>query len=302
MINGIINVYKEAGWTSNDVVCRLRSILRQKKIGHTGTLDPDAVGVLPVCLGHGTKLCDLLTDHEKEYEAQLRLGITTDTLDLSGEVLEEREVTATEEEVIQAVLSMIGSYDQVPPMYSARKVNGKKLYEYARAGIEVERKSKRVTIADIKILSVALPDITFRVRCSKGTYIRSLCEDIGKKLGCGGAMAKLTRTRVGMFAIDQALTLKEVERMVSDQSLMSHITPVDSQFTEYAATLPKSDKVWALLKNGNAVKPNMLRPREEERLTEMGDHVRIYSPEGEFMALYEFDAPKGIYKPFKMFM
>lgn len=173
MINGILNVYKEAGFTSHDVVAKLRGICRQKKIGHTGTLDPEAVGVLPVCLGSGTKLCDMLTDKSKEYEAVLLLGQVTDTQDVTGTVLEEHEVTADEEQAVEAIRSFVGAYEQIPPMYSALKVNGKRLYELARAGKEVERKGRPVEIHSIEILSVSLPEITFRVACSKGTYIRT---------------------------------------------------------------------------------------------------------------------------------
>ena len=182
MINGILNVYKEAGYTSHDVVAKLRGICRQKKIGHTGTLDPDAVGVLPVCLGNATRLCDMLTDKSKEYEAVLLLGKVTDTQDISGKVLEEHPVPAEEEKAVEAVLSFLGKYEQIPPMYSALKVNGKKLYELARAGKEVERAGRPVEIRQIEILSAALPEITFRVVCSKGTYIRTLCHDIGARL------------------------------------------------------------------------------------------------------------------------
>ena len=163
MINGIINVYKEAGFTSHDVVAKLRGILKQKKIGHTGTLDPDAVGVLPVCLGNATKLCDMLTDKSKEYEACMLLGMTTDTQDISGTVLEEKEVLVDEVQVKEAILSFIGEYDQIPPMYSAIKVNGQKLYELARQGKEIERKPRRVEIQDIQLKEMALPEVTFLV-------------------------------------------------------------------------------------------------------------------------------------------
>ena len=179
MLNGVINVYKEKGYTSHDVVAKMRGIFRQKKIGHTGTLDPDAVGVLPVCLGNATKLCDLLTDRSKEYRAVLRLGITTDTQDMSGTVLSEQEVTCSPEEAEAAVLSFVGEYDQIPPMYSALKVNGKKLVDLARRGIEVERKPRRVGILSIEIGEIDLPRVTMTVRCTKGTYIRTLCEEQG---------------------------------------------------------------------------------------------------------------------------
>lgn len=202
MINGIINVYKEAGFTSHDVVAKLRGILKQKKIGHTGTLDPDATGVLPVCLGKGTKLCDMLTNTDKTYEAVLELGITTDTQDISGRVLKQNEVSIHEDEIIECIEGFVGECMQIPPMYSALKVNGKKLYELAREGIEVERKPRKVVFREIEILDVSLPRITLKVTCSKGTYIRTLCNDIGEALGCGGCMKSLIRTRVGIFAIE----------------------------------------------------------------------------------------------------
>ena len=209
MIHGIINVYKEKGFTSHDVVAKLRGIVGQKKIGHTGTLDPDATGVLPVCLGKATKLCDLLTDKNKTYEAVLLLGKTTDTQDITGEVLEEKSTEAlTEEKVREAIEGFIGDYEQIPPMYSALKVNGKKLYELAREGKVIERKARPVKILDIQILEIDLPKVRMEVSCSKGTYIRTLCHDIGEKLGCGGCMESLIRTRVSTFRIEDAKTLR----------------------------------------------------------------------------------------------
>ena len=202
MIHGIINVYKEKGFTSHDVVAKLRGIVGQKKIGHTGTLDPDATGVLPVCLGKATKLCDLLTDKNKTYEAVLLLGKTTDTQDITGEVLEEKSTEAlTEEKVREAIEGFIGDYEQIPPMYSALKVNGKKLYELAREGKVIERKARPVKILDIQILEIDLPKVRMEVSCSKGTYIRTLCHDIGEKLGCGGCMESLIRTRVSTLSL-----------------------------------------------------------------------------------------------------
>ena len=184
MIHGIINVYKEKGFTSHDVVAKLRGIVGQKKIGHTGTLDPDATGVLPVCLGKATKLCDLLTDKDKTYEAVMLLGMTTDTQDVTGRILEERSTeTLTADKVREAIRSFIGDYDQIPPMYSALKVNGKKLYELAREGKVVERKARPVKILDIRIIEMDLPRVRMEVSCSKGTYIRTLCHDIGEQLG-----------------------------------------------------------------------------------------------------------------------
>ena len=189
MINGILNIYKEKGYTSHDVVAKLRKIIGQKKIGHTGTLDPDAEGVLPVCLGRATKVCDMLTERDKTYETVLLLGKITDTQDISGTVLEERDAgSVTEEQVKECIRGFEGEYDQIPPMYSALKINGRKLYELAREGKTVERKSRRVTIHGIRILEIRLPRIRMEVSCSKGTYIRTLCQDIGERLGTGGCM------------------------------------------------------------------------------------------------------------------
>ena len=188
MIHGILNVYKEQGYTSHDVVAKLRGITKQKKIGHTGTLDPDAEGVLPICLGSATKICSLLTDRSKTYRTVLLLGQTTDTQDVSGNCLESRSVShLTESQVKEAILKFEGEYEQVPPMYSALKVNGKKLYELAREGKTVERSARKVVIHDIKIEKIELPRVWMEVSCSKGTYIRTLCNDIGGVLGTGGA-------------------------------------------------------------------------------------------------------------------
>ena len=213
MYNDIINIYKEKGFTSHDVVAKMRGICKQKKIGHTGTLDPDAEGVLPVCLGSGTKLCDMLTDKDKEYVAELLLGVETDTQDITGQILRDCEPVMDETAVREAVMSFQGEYMQVPPMYSALKVNGKKLYELARAGKEVERQARPVNIHEIEILEMQLPVVKLRVACSKGTYIRTLCADIGEKLGCGGTMKSLLRIRVGLFELQEAITLAELEQI-----------------------------------------------------------------------------------------
>ena len=230
MINGMINVYKEAGFTSHDVVAKLRGILKQKKIGHTGTLDPQAVGVLPVCLGNATKLCDLFVDKTKEYEAVLRLGVTTDTQDLTGTVLTERPVAVGPEKAEEVLLSFLGEYAQIPPMYSALKVNGQKLYDLARQGKEIERTSRAVTIYKMDIQEIALPVIRFKVSCSKGTYIRTLCHDIGAKLGCGGAMESLKRTAAGSFQAEDALTLAQIEELRDRGKIMDAVLPVEKIF------------------------------------------------------------------------
>ncbi|MDE7197268.1 MAG: tRNA pseudouridine(55) synthase TruB [Lachnospiraceae bacterium] len=300
MYNGIMNVYKEAGFTSHDVVAKLRGICKQKKIGHTGTLDPDAVGVLPVCFGSGTKLCDMLTDWDKEYIATLRLGVSTDTQDLSGRVLlkaeEEMIQMLTEEQVRQGVFHFLGGYEQIPPMYSALKVNGKKLYELARAGKEVERRPRRVEISELEILEMALPTVRFRVVCSKGTYIRTLCHDIGGRLGCGGAMASLTRSRVGIFGLEGALRLSEIEKLRDEDKISSVIIQPDAVFDTYrAVTVAAVGK--RLLENGNRIPAGMLPNAQDLREKEQ---LRMYDEAGRFYGVYQYGA--GEAKPIKMFL
>ena len=250
MINGIICVNKETGYTSHDVVAKLRGILGQKKIGHTGTLDPNATGVLPVCLGNATKLVDMLTDTDKEYQATLLLGVTTDTEDIWGKELFRKEVTVGAEEVFRAVMSFAGTYMQVPPMYSAKKVDGKKLYELAREGRVIERKPREVTIKKIEIIMIQLPYVRFSVTCSKGTYIRSLCRDIGERLGVGGCMSELTRTRVGRFTLSDAVKLSDIEKAHDAGTTDSIVVPTDSFFEDLAAYYStESDE--KLIRNGN---------------------------------------------------
>ena len=296
MIHGIINVYKEKGFTSHDVVAKLRGIVGQKKIGHTGTLDPDATGVLPVCLGKATKLCDLLTDKNKTYEAVLLLGKTTDTQDITGEVLEEKSTEAlTEEKVREAIEGFIGDYEQIPPMYSALKVNGKKLYELAREGKVIERKARPVKILDIQILEIDLPKVRMEVSCSKGTYIRTLCHDIGEKLGCGGCMESLIRTRVSTFRIEDAKMLDEIETLKQEGKLAELLVPIDAMFPFYPKITVKDD--WkAFAKNGNPLDLKMLKEacgQDEET------QVRLYGESGKFIAIYQWKEKK--YHIVKMF-
>lgn len=302
MYNGILNVYKEAGYTSHDVVAKLRGICKQKKIGHTGTLDPEAVGVLPVCFGSGTKLCDLLTDWDKEYIAVLRLGLTTDTQDMTGQVLsktgEEALANLDEEQVRESTLHFLGRYEQIPPMYSALKVNGKKLYELARAGKEVERKPRPVTISELEILEMALPLVRFRVVCSKGTYIRTLCHDIGERLLVGGVMESLTRSRVGIFAIDNALTLAELEKLWDKNRISDVIIPPDAVFPNLQAVTVTENAV-RLLQNGNLIPEDML---VQGISLEDWEEVRMYDREGRFYGIYQYYSKERDVKPVKMFL
>ena len=282
MINGIINVYKEAGFTSHDVVAKLRGITKQKKIGHTGTLDPDATGVLPVCLGRATKVAGLLTDTRKTYECVLLLGVTTDTQDTSGTVLQERPwEMLCNEPVTETIRTFLGPQMQIPPMYSALKKDGRKLYELAREGKVVEREPRPVHFYEINILEMNLPRVRFSVTCSRGTYIRTLCHDIGEKLGCGGCMEKLVRTEVGPFRLAGALHLEEIEHLRDEGDLMSCITPVDLLFADCPALYAADMEADRLLHNGNPVSRDHLREGSER-----ADRYRIYDTRGSFVGLF----------------
>ena len=298
MTNGIINVYKEKGFTSFDVVAKMRRIFGQKKIGHTGTLDPDATGVLPVCLGKATRVCDLLTDKDKEYEAVLLLGKKTDTGDISGKILEEADVSGTETMIEEAISSFVGESMQIPPMYSALKVNGKKLCDLARAGITVERKARKITIYEIKILEMNLPRVRFFVSCSKGTYIRTLCEDIGKKLSLPACMESLVRTRVADFTIDQAYRLDEIENLVQQGRQGEIVKKTDVVFLHYPQVTAKREYE-KLLYNGNRMKPEFFYDYEE---VYKDDSIRVYDEKKNFIGIYQYDSQRMDLKPMKIFM
>ncbi len=298
MNSGIINVYKEAGFTSFDVVAKLRGILQIKKIGHTGTLDPDATGVLPVCVGKATKLCDMLTEKDKVYECVMLLGVETDTYDMSGRILDRKSVTCTEEDVTAALEKFVGDIMQVPPMYSALKVGGKKLYELAREGKEVERKPRPVTIFSIDVLSMNLPEVTVRIHCSKGTYIRSICHDLGQALGCGCAMKSLVRTRVSMFDIADARTLDEIERIVKNGKLDGIMMPLDQAFEGYGTVfvVPTEDSIKHAV-NGAPI-PETSVFAESISSFEEGAKYRIYLPDNRFLGVYVYKASSFVLEKF----
>lgn len=300
MIDGIINVYKPAGFTSFDVVAKLRGILKQKKIGHTGTLDPMAEGVLLVCLGKATKLVDMLTEGDKCYHAVMKLGIETDTEDITGNIVRTDEVgitkTLTKESVEEAILSFVGDYEQIPPMYSAIKKDGKKLYEYARNGIEIERQGRPVKIYDIQNITCEDGMYGFDVSCSKGTYIRSLCRDIGRKLSCYATLATLKRLCVHGYSVTDALTLQQIEASAKEGTLSAHIMPVDALLAMYPAfEITEQGKNY--LHNGNKLSPRFFRtmPKMREK------RIRVYE-DGVFLALYDYVEAEDIYKPLKMFL
>lgn len=332
MMDGIINVYKEKGYTSHDVVAKLRGILKQKKIGHTGTLDPEAQGVLPVCLGKATKVCDLLTDKQKTYQAVLLLGRITDTQDTTGAVLAEHEVTADEQEVRACIAGFVGEQEQIPPMYSALKVNGKKLYELARQGIEVERRPRQITIHEIEIDEVRLPEIVMTVTCSKGTYIRTLCHDIGAALGCGGCMKSLLRTKVGPFELSESVRLEEIAAMRDAGTLAAVIKNTDSVFGQLGSLI-LSEGAERLVRNGNPLNEGILQScriaweevrcenevcdsTEEKKASgtqaleqkktakqmQDGMQFRVYGGDGTFLAVYEWKKQKHCCQAVKMFL
>lgn len=298
-MNGIINVYKEKGYTSHDVVAKLRGILKQKKIGHTGTLDPDAEGVLPVCLGNATKLCDMITAKEKTYRTVMLLGIETDTQDISGKIINERPVEVSETEVIKTINAFVGPYNQIPPMYSAIKINGKKMYELARAGIEVEREARPVYIYEINIIEIKLPRVTMEVKCSKGTYIRTLCHDIGLKLGTYACMEELLRTQSGVFGLDTAFKLADIEAMRDNNTLEDKLIRVESVFAELPS-FSVNEKWNKYLYNGNRM------PLEsfdiKKTVNEWPVLIRVYDSNNAFIGVYEYKQDATDYKPVKLFL
>jgi tRNA pseudouridine55 synthase len=297
MLHGILNVYKEKGYTSHDVVAVLRGITGQKKIGHTGTLDPDAEGVLPVCLGKATKLSGLLTEKDKAYRAVLLLGVVTDTQDISGKVLERHNTdTLREADTKEAIRGFIGEYDQIPPMYSALKMDGKKLYELAREGRTVERKARRVSVYDIQIISMELPRVEIEVSCSKGTYIRTLCHDIGEKLGVGGCMESLLRIRSGSFEIGESCRLEYLQEMMGRGELDKLLIPVDAVFLQYKK-IQIGEELNNRLKNGNS----FVMSCPHLHLSDM-EYVRIYDSAGNFTAIYKYVQEGQRFQAVKMFL
>lgn len=283
-MNGIVIIDKPAGWTSQDVTARLRRVFNTRRIGHGGTLDPMATGVLPVFVDRATRGVEFFEHAEKTYEAVLRLGITTDTEDTSGTVLEEKEVSLTEADVLAVLPRFRGEIMQIPPMYSALKVNGKKLYELARAGKEVERQPRPITIHELELLEFTGNTARLRVHCSKGTYIRTLCKDIGEALGCGGCMAALRRVQAGEYTIDEAVPL---ETLLESETPEQYLRPVDSIFRNYPA-VTLTEKQEQRCRNGNSF-----------TLGGADGTYRVYSQAGEFLALSKVDS--GVMSTIKSF-
>ena len=274
MANGILVIDKSAGWTSQDVAAKLRGVFHERRVGHGGTLDPMATGVLPVFIGRATRAAEFLESAEKEYVAGLRLGVVTDTQDTSGTVLETNSVCVTRAQLEGALRQFLGPIEQIPPMYSAIKINGQKLYELARRGQEVARKPRSITIHALELLEGEGADWTVRVRCSKGTYVRTLCHDLGRALGCGGCMSSLRRTRAGSFTLAQAVTMQQVLDFAAGQDPQQLLMPVDAVFAAHPPLIVTLGQA-AKLKNGAQVKDWQFQPGT----------YRVYAEDGEFLLL-----------------
>jgi len=286
-MNGILLIDKEPDWTSNDVVAKLKGILHERRIGHAGTLDPMATGLLVVFVGRATRAVEFAEGNDKRYLAGLRLGITTDTQDTTGTVLEEKPAAVTREVLERTLTCFQGEIEQVPPMYSAIKVNGKRLYEIARKGGQVERRARKIKIHSISVLGEQDGDYLLDIRCSKGTYVRTICHDLGLALGCGGCMSSLRRIESGRFRVEDALTLRQVQHYAENGQAQDLLLPVDSLFTQTkkCTANPVLEKK---LRCGNAVKTSIAD----------GDY-RVYAESGEFLLLGRVE--NGMMKTIKSF-
>ena len=278
MASGILVIDKPAGWTSMDVCAKLRGVFHEKRVGHAGTLDPMATGVLPVFIGRATRAVQYAAESDKEYIAGLKLGVVTNTQDTTGEILEERPVDVTRDQLLAVLEAFHGWIRQVPPMYSAIKVNGKKLYELARKGREVEREPRTVAIRALELLDETPPegaDYLLRVVCSKGTYVRTLCHDIGQALGCGGCMASLRRTRAAGFTLEDSVTLEAVQQAVDRGEGEGLLLPVDSYFAGLPVLVLKNAGAEKKIRNGAAL-----------AIRDMPDgEYRVYGMDKTFLAL-----------------
>lgn len=283
-MNGIVIIDKPSGWTSQDVVSKLRGVLHTKRIGHGGTLDPMATGVLPVFVGRATRAVEFFEHAEKTYETVLRLGITTDTEDITGSVLQQQEVAVTEQQFLAVLEQFRGEIQQIPPMYSALKINGQKLCDLARRGKEVERKPRTITIHALDCLSFDGQTARLRISCSKGTYIRTLCKDIGEALGCGGCMESLRRVAAGSYIIEEAIPLAE---LVESTDPESHLRPVDSMFTRHPA-ITLTEKQALRCRNGNSFSIDL-----------PDGTYRAYDLTGEFLMLAKVES--GVMSTIKSF-
>lgn len=296
-MNGILNIYKEAGYTSHDVVAIIRKILDCQKVGHTGTLDPQATGVLPICIGKATKVVDFLTSFDKHYETELTLGITTTTDDSTGDIIETKQVDFDKNKITDVINSFKGESYQIPPMYSAIKVNGKRLYTLAREGKVIARQPRKINIYDIEIKEFIEPNkVKIYVHCSKGTYIRSLCFDIGKKLGCGAYMSFLLRTKVNCFSIKDSIKLDELKSYKQNNELDKVLIKIDYILKDFPKLYVKQSLT------DNLYNGNIIYEIQNQILTE-NQFVLVYDYKQNLVGIYKtfYDNDKGLYiKPSKM--
>lgn len=301
-LEGVLPVMKPAGWTSHDVVAKVRRLVGMKRIGHTGTLDPQVTGVLPLCLGRATRIVEYIQDLPKEYEATVVIGLATDTEDLTGQVIDRaNSVTVTEADLRAVLPAFVGEIEQVPPMYSAVKIDGKRLYEIARSGKQVERKARTVTIFELELLGMNLqaekPELTFRVMCSKGTYIRTLCVDLGRKLGYPAAMKRLVRTRTGHIGLADTLDLDQIAELADSGRLQERLIPSDRAIAHLPCVkLP--DHLAVQASQGRFIH---LSSASESLQDQDGKTVRVYDTADRFIGLFQWEKTKQMLLPRKVF-
>lgn len=301
-LEGVLAVMKPAGWTSHDVVAKVRRLVGVKRIGHTGTLDPQVTGVLPLCIGRATRVVEYIQELPKQYEATVVIGLATDTEDLTGTVTERvNEVTISEADIRSAIISFIGEIEQVPPMYSAVKVDGKRLYELARKGEQVERKARKVTIYELEILELrlgeSLPEFSFRVTCSKGTYIRTLCVDIGKRLGFPAVMKQLVRTRTGNLTLEDSLSLEQIAELSENGLLSERLLRADLAIGHMP--LVQLSDTQAI----QAAQGRRIRLHDDHPMDAVQDNaiIRVYDTHDRFVGLFEWNQTERLLLPHKIF-
>lgn len=308
--DGVLAVHKPAGFTSHDVVAKVRRLVSMKRIGHTGTLDPAVTGVLPLCLGRSTRIVEYLQEMPKEYVATLRLGVATDTEDMTGTITEQVESVEVSEEQVRHVLEqMIGTISQVPPMYSAVKVDGKRLYELAREGKTIERKAREVTIYELEIIDFkagAHPEVSFRALCSKGTYIRTLCVDIGRALHVPSVMVQLVRTQSAGISLDQCVTFEQIAEAVEQGRLEQHLIKPDQAMSSLPAYTVDAS-VYKHTLQGKRISIDLIQPKDESDLTSADAKTelsvfKLYAPDGIFIGIFRLEPSAKEIVPVKVFL
>lgn len=295
-MDGILNINKPLGMTSHDVVARVRKLLKQRRVGHAGTLDPAASGVLPICVGLGTRVAEYLSESGKAYQAEIIFGVVTDTYDTEGAVLRTHDTTSlTQEQIEQVLPAFLGEQMQQPPRYSAIKIQGQPAYKLARAGSEIELAPRPITISQLEILDWEPPRLTLAVACSKGTYIRSLAYDLGEHVGTGAHLGGLIRTRSGPFALAESITLDQLESAIADESVTQYLFPADAALRQYPALTLSTEQVTQVL-HGNPIRTSVQAPQPASTL------ARIYSEEGQFLAIAQWDDQHQYWHPKKVFV